>query len=129
MKRFFTNILTLGMMLVALQSEAQHIRCATTEHEAALQQQIAAAQEEANRNVAQLQAKLADAASMGEAQRKALEAELTAAKEKQAQANENAQKGSSSGAVRRPTGGGSRPAPAAAPKPSCPPGDPMCGGL
>jgi len=97
--------------------------------QAALQQQIAAAQEEANRNVASLQSKLADAASMGEAQRKALEAELAAAKEKQAEANENAQKGSAGGGVRRPSSSSSRPAPTAAPKPSCPPGDPMCGGL
>jgi colicin import membrane protein len=87
----------------------------------------AAAQTEIDKRakeLAQLEARLADTTTMGEAQKAALQAELEKAKQAAAEAAKAGKK----------TGGGGKYRPAKA-KPkassgsSCPPGDPMCGGL
>lgn len=96
---------------------------------AALQAERQAQIEEAEKNMRRLEAMLKDAESMGASQKEALQAELLKAQqEAEAAKSDDGKKGSPV----RSGGGGPRPAKTPAPKSggsSCPPGDPMCGGL
>jgi len=94
----------------------------------ALQAQLQAAQDEAEKRVRQAEEQLKNNASMSEAQKSALQAELEAAK-RDALKNQ-AELDKTGGGKASRGGGGSRPAATKKPSgPACDPNDPMCGGL
>lgn len=95
---------------------------AAEREKAALMQQLIAAQEEANQDVKALQNKLANAENLSAAQRAALEAQLQAAEKAAEDARSGGTAASGSQRVRKMSGASAKPS-------SCPPGDPMCGGL